>query len=89
MPEQGSPANAAGVIAVTAATGAVACGVCCVLPFALPAVALAGVGSIVALLAGALFWATALAVVAVAGAWLWVAWQSLRSRPGRQQRRST
>ena len=33
-----------------------------------------------ALLAGALTWVTALAAVAVAGAWTWVGWQSLRSQ---------
>ena len=74
------PTKTAGALAITAATGAVACAACCVLPFALPAVALASVGSIVVLLAGALAWITGLAVIAVAGAWTWVGWQSLRSR---------
>jgi hypothetical protein len=32
------------------------------------------------MLAGALVWATAFAVVIVASAWIWVGWQSLRSR---------
>jgi hypothetical protein len=86
MPEQKVPAMAANAFAVTAATGAVACAACCVLPFALPAVALAGLGSVIALLAGALVWVTALAVVIVAGAWTWVGWRSflLRARPARQ-----
>ena len=48
--------------------------------FRLPAAALAGLGSVLALLAGALAWVTALAVVTVAGAWAWVGWQSFRSR---------
>src|SRR5450755_4679783 len=38
--------KAAGVTAVTLSTGAVACGVCCVLPFALPATILASTGSL-------------------------------------------
>ena len=79
MPEQIGPTTAASVFAMTAATGAVACAACCVLPFALPAAALAGIESVLALFAGALAWVTALAVVAVAGAWTWVGWQSLRS----------
>jgi hypothetical protein len=79
MPEQKVPTKAARAFAMTAATGAVACAACCVLPFALPAVALAGFGSMLALLAGALAWVTTFAVVVVAGAWMWVAWQSLRS----------
>jgi hypothetical protein len=85
MPDQKVPAKAVSAFAVTAATGAVACAACCVLPFALPAVALAGLGGIIALLAGALVWVTALAVVIIAGAWMWVAWQSFRSqaRPAR------
>lgn len=80
MPADQRPTRAAGAFAMTAATGAATCAACCVLPFVLPAVALAGFGSVIALLAGALVWVTALAVVAVAGAWAWVGWQSLRSR---------
>ena len=88
MPEQQQPTNlaSAGAFAITAATGAAVCAACCVLPFALPAVVLAGVGSLLALLAGALVWVTALAVVAVAGAWAWIGWQSLRSRSRPAQR---
>lgn len=80
MPEKKVPAKAASAFAITPATGAAACAACCVLPFALPAVALAGLGSVLAMLAGALAWITALAVVIVAGAWAWVGWQSFRSR---------
>jgi hypothetical protein len=71
--------KAAGVAAVTLATGAVACGACCVLPFALPAVALASTGTVLAMLANAHGWVTGLAVIAVTGAWIWVAWQSIRT----------
>ena len=80
MPEQKRPAKAACAFAITAATGAVTCAAFCVLPFALPAVAIAGLGSVIALLAGALVWVTALAVVIVASAWILVGWQSFRSR---------
>jgi hypothetical protein len=73
-------AKAAGLAAVALATGAVACGACCVLPFALPAAALAGTGSILALLANAHAWVTGLAILAVIGAWSWIAWQTVRTR---------
>jgi uncharacterized membrane protein YfcA len=62
------------------ASGAVACGVCCVLPFAFPAVAAAGTGSLLAWFAGAHNWATALAAVIVAGAWISIGFQSHRAR---------
>jgi hypothetical protein len=79
-PHKQSTMKAAGVTAVTLASGAVACGACCVLPFALPAVALAGAGSVLALLAGAHAWVTGVALVAVAGAWIWIWRQSTRAR---------
>jgi hypothetical protein len=66
------------------ATGAVACGVCCVLPFAFPAVATASTGSLLAWFAGAHNWATALAAVIVAGAWISIGFQGHR----RQQKAS-
>jgi hypothetical protein len=72
--------KAAGLTALTLATGAVACGACCVLPFALPAAALAGAGSILALGAGAHAWVTGLAILAVVGAWGWIAAQTVRTR---------
>jgi hypothetical protein len=73
-------AKAAGVAAVTLATGAVACGACCFLPFAVPAAVLAGTGGILALLADAHAWVTVLAILAVIGAWSWIAWQTVRMR---------
>ena len=45
----------ASTAATTTAIGAIACGVCCVLPFALPAVALAGTGGVIAWF-GQAFW---------------------------------
>jgi hypothetical protein len=62
------------------ATGAVACGVCCVLPFAFPAVAAASTGSLLAWFAAAHSWTTALAGVIVAGAWLSIGIQGRRAR---------
>jgi hypothetical protein len=73
-------AKAASFTAVTLATGAVACGACCVLPFALPAAALASAGSVLAWLAGAYAWITGVALLAVLGAWAWIAWDTARSQ---------
>jgi hypothetical protein len=72
--------KAAGVTAITLSTGAVACGVCCVLPFALPATVLASTGSLLALLVKMHVWVTILAILSVVGAWGWIAWQTRRTR---------
>lgn len=72
--------KAAGVTAVTLATGAVACGACCVLPFALPAAALASAGGVLAWFASMHLWITGLAILAVAGAWGLIAWQTRQTR---------
>ena len=79
--------KAAGVTAMTLSTGAVACGVCCVLPFALPAAVLASTGSLLALLVKMHVWVTIIAVLSVAGAWGWIAWQTRRT--GRKPALST
>ena len=80
-PAKESPgAKAAGVTAMTLSTGAVACGVCCVLPFALPATILASTGSLLALLVKMHVWVTILAILSVVGAWGWIAWQTRRTR---------
>jgi hypothetical protein len=73
-------ATTVGLTAMTLATGAVACGACCVLPLALPAVALAGTGSILAWFARAHAWVTGLAGVALLSAWSWIAWQTVQTR---------
>jgi hypothetical protein len=70
----------AGLTAVTMATGAAACGACCVLPFALPAAALASTGGVLAWFASIHAWITVFAVFAVFGAWGWIAWQTRRTR---------
>lgn len=69
-----------GATAAAVSTAAVACAACCVLPFALPAAALASFGGVLGWLAGAYRWVTLVAVMTVAAAWLWVAYQSYRSR---------
>jgi hypothetical protein len=70
----------AGAAAAIAATGALACGMCCVLPFALPAAILAVSGGALAWFAGLMPWLTAIAMLAVAGGWLWVALLTQRAR---------
>lgn len=80
------PSNRAiGTVAATASTAALACGVCCVLPLAIPAAMLGSVGGILAWFARAYHWLTPIALLAVAGGWLWVGYQSRRSgkRPAR------
>jgi hypothetical protein len=66
--------------AAITATGAVACGVCCVLPFALPAAMLAVSGGLLAWLGRLMPWMTAVAFAAVAVGWIWVIVQTRRAR---------
>jgi hypothetical protein len=66
--------------AAVAAVGAVACGVCCVLPFALPAAILALSGGVLAWFGSLMPWIRGVAVIAVLGGWLWVALQTKRTR---------
>jgi hypothetical protein len=84
-PEAGT--KIAGAAATIAATGALACGVCCVLPFALPAAILALSGGVFAWFGRLTPWVTAIAFVAVAAGWLWVGRQTFRTR--RRPARST
>ena len=73
--------GAVGLGAVVAAAGtAAACAACCVLPIAVPALALAGFGGVIAAFAGARPWLGPLAAAGVAVAWLWVGWDSWRTR---------
>jgi hypothetical protein len=81
------PERTASVAALTTAAGAVACGICCVLPFAFPVVAAASTGSVLAWIAGAHGWVTALATAIVAGAWASIGIQSRRA--GRSPSRAT
>jgi hypothetical protein len=79
--------RAVGVGAAVIATGALACGVCCVLPFALPAAALAISGGVLAWFGGSYPLATMIGALAVLGGWGWVGLQTMRAR--RRPARST
>ena len=72
--------KAARAAAVATASGVLVCGVCYVLPIAIPAITLAGTGSAIAWLAGAQGWATMIAVLVVAAAWGWIGLQSLLAK---------
>jgi hypothetical protein len=72
--------RAASAAALTTAAGAVACGVCCVLPFAMPAVAAASAGGTLAWVGRAHGTMTLIASVIVVAAWVSVGAQSRRAR---------
>jgi hypothetical protein len=69
-----------GVGTLTVATGAVAFVACCILPVALPALALAGTGAVFAWLGRVSGWFTGLAIAATACAWIWIVQRAIRSR---------
>jgi hypothetical protein len=73
------------VAAAAVATGALACGAFCVIPIALPAIALTSAGGVLAWFAGIHAWITGVAIAAVVGGWDWVWRQSARTkcRPSR------
>jgi hypothetical protein len=75
-PKSSGAAKAAAIAAGTAA----ACTACCVLPFALPAIVLANIGGIIALVDHAHGLVTWMAIAAVAGAWIWIGRQTLTTR---------
>jgi hypothetical protein len=83
VPEPGT--KIAGTAAALAATGALACGACCVLPFALPAAMLGVSGGVLAWFGSMKPLMTLVALVAVVVAWAWVALQTIRThrRPAR------
>ena len=84
---EGADKKAASAVAITASGAALACGICCVLPFALPAALLGTFGGVLAIFASAYRWLTPIAVFAVASGWLWVLHQSRSTR--RRQARPT
>lgn len=75
-----STGRGVGAVAAIAATGAVACGACCVLPFALPAAALAMTGGALAWFGSLHGWVTLIAAGAVGVGWLWVGVQARAAR---------
>lgn len=70
--EQESSGKKLGATAAAMATVALACGVCCVVPIALPGVALGGFGAVLAWLGGADAAVTTIAAVLVLLGWIWV-----------------
>lgn len=87
LPLHRGASRLASTAATTTAVGAIACGVCCVLPFALPAVALAGTSGVIAWFGRAFWGALYSAGALVAIAWAWVAIGSIRT--GQRPARST
>jgi len=71
--------TAVSVTAATLASSAVACVACCIVPFALPAAMLAGVGSTLALFDHAHRWMTNVAALAVIASWAWLTWQAVQN----------
>jgi hypothetical protein len=76
----GTGARGPARVALACACAAVACGAACVAPLALPAIVLAGTGTMLGWLADAHGWLTNLAVLTVAAAWLWIWRQATRSK---------
>lgn len=81
--EKDGRALALGAGAVATSGLALACGACCVLPLAIPTLAVTWFGGLAAWFGQAHGWITTLAAVAVAGGWARIAKQSRRS--GRRQ----
>ena len=72
----------AGAAAATSVAAALACGACCVLPIAIPAIATGMSGVVVAWFAGSHVWMTVAAALLVMLSWGWVCWKSLKARTG-------
>ncbi|MGH8062276.1 MAG: hypothetical protein ACREO7_09720 [Pseudoxanthomonas sp.] len=70
----------AGTAMATSTTAVVACGACCVLPLAFPAVAATAAGGALVWLGGAHLWMTGLAALTVGAAWLWIWRQSVKRK---------
>jgi hypothetical protein len=83
--QESTTEKAARAAAIATASGVLVCGVCCLLPIAIPAITLAGTGSIIAWLGGAQGWAIMMAAFVVAAAWVWVGLQSIlaKAKPAR------
>ena len=80
--------NAVGAATVTTSAGAVlACSACCVLPLALPAVALGGAAGLVAWMEAVHGWITGLSIVFLLAGWAFVAMQAHRT--GKRAARAT
>jgi len=71
--------KAVSATAMTLSTGGLACVACCVLPFTLPATILASTGALLSAFIHMRWWLLAPSVIAVIGAWSWIAWQMRRT----------
>jgi hypothetical protein len=76
--EQASVDRKAPGLAAATGAAAVACTVCCLAPLALPPIILGVGGGFFVVLDHTHAWATDVAIVAVIGAWAWLAWQVMR-----------
>lgn len=72
--------KAAGAAVLTSATAVLACGACCVIPLAFPAIAASLAGGLLAWLARAHAWMTGLALIVVVAAWLWIWRQTVKHK---------
>ncbi len=66
--------------ALATSGGALACAACCVLPVAFPAIALAGGGAVLVWIDAATKVMFLAAVLAVVGAWAWIAYRARATR---------
>jgi hypothetical protein len=73
--------------ALATSGGALACAACCVLPVAFPAIALAGGGAVLVWIDAATKVMFLAAVLAVVGAWAWIAYRARAT--GRRTARAT
>ncbi len=70
--------TAVGTAIATSTTAVAACGACCLLPMAFPAIAAGASGAVLASLAASHLSLTVLAAMSVAGGWLWILRQAKR-----------
>lgn len=86
MLKSGTGRKAAVGAALASSTGAaLACGACCILPLALPAVVVAGLGGSLAWASGSLPWITGVSLLAVGAGWVMV-WRESRVTDRRASR---
>lgn len=81
-PSKTATGRVAGAAAASSVAAALACGACCVLPIAIPAIATGMSGVVVAWFAGSHVWMTVAAALLVVLSWAWVGWQSFKARTG-------
>ena len=79
-----APGGSARLAVKTSAVAAIACGVCCLVPFIFPAFALTTAGAGVAAAAGTNWWAIRLSFFMITAGWVWLIVDAIRRgrRPG-------